>query len=382
MSFVPVTGPATFRAGEPPRDGARRVLRRAPHGRAADPGRAAGAHQGPRARRPAPERALLSGAALLGHATRRGRQVRPRSEWAVVAGRRAGASRRGPDHPARHSAGARRVSTRRPPRGSCAPCSTPWPTRCRGPPRSRRGGRRSPAASPRRARHTVDPDFTRRLQERVARARARSSDDRPQLVVDRAADRGRRGGAGRWRRTRRAPGPRLRERRPRLRCRRALDRVRPRRESRLRRPRAHPRQHRAACGRRRVAGARALPRAARPRRADPRHRRARQPARHRRHRPQGGRGRRALAAPPRPRRHREGRADRGAEGSPARGGAADRALRPGGAVRLPVAARAARRRADRRGDGPARRRRDARSSRSATTGPSSIRRCSSAPSAG
>ena len=44
--------------------------------------------------------------------------------------------------------------------------------------------RRPPIASGTGAvRHTVDPDFTRRLQERVARARARSSDDRPQLVT-------------------------------------------------------------------------------------------------------------------------------------------------------------------------------------------------------
>ncbi|WP_457208998.1 SNF2 helicase-associated domain-containing protein, partial [Nocardioides sp. P5_C9_2] len=44
--------------------------------------------------------------------------------------------------------------------------------------------RRSPAravtSAP--ASHRVDPDFTRRLEERVARARARGTDDRPQLV--------------------------------------------------------------------------------------------------------------------------------------------------------------------------------------------------------
>ena len=173
-----------------------------------------------------------------------------------------------------------------------------------------------------------------------------------------------------------------RERRPRLRRRRAVDRVGPRRQPRLRRPGAHPRQHRAASRRRRLAGAGAVPRAAGARRAHPRHRRARQPARRRRRRPQGGRGRRAVAAPPRPRRHREGRADRGAQGTQARGAAADGLFGPealfGFQWQLALHGDAA----DRRGDGPARGRRDADHQAPRQLDRRRLPRCSSAPSAG
>ena len=154
MSFVPVTGPASFRAGEPPRDGVvefsdeRRTV--------ALPIRGAlpvltKAHS---ARRPAPER----GAAERRGPARACGSSRPASSDPTRAGCRGRWPRwRRPTRTGSPSSPPRArtpASTRRPPRGSCAPCSTPSPTRCRGPPRSRPVGRRSPAGRPAPRAHT------------------------------------------------------------------------------------------------------------------------------------------------------------------------------------------------------------------------------------
>ena len=165
------------------------------------------------------------------------------------------------------------------------------------------------------------------------------------------AGRGRRGRAGRRLRPAGAPGPRRAQPAALRRCRAALDRVRTRRHARLRRPGPHPRQHRAAGRGRRLAGARPAARAAGARRDHPRRGRARRPARGRPAGAQGPRRRRAVAAQPGP------RPDRGDRAPPrvreAGGAAHRRALRPGLAVLLHLAAGAARRPAHPGGDGPA-----------------------------
>ena len=123
---------------------------------------------------------------------------------------------------------------------------------------------------------------------------------------------------------------------------------------RVRRSRSHPRRDRAARRRRGLAGARPAARAARARPDHARRRRAREPARGRRRCVGHPRRRRAVAAEPGSRPDR----DHGAGPVPAdvgaRGTAADRDVRRGRPVQLPVAARAARRPADRGGDGAAR----------------------------
>ena len=316
MSFVPVTGPATFRAGDPPREGVvefsddRRTV--------ALPIRAAlpvltRAHARDDLH---PSVALLSGAALLGHAAGRGRQVRAR-----------------PAGPAGGSAGARR---RRPRPGRDArPGPGPRGPR-RGRPRAgargaRRGGRRDaahraarPAAARRRraaaaARTAVDPDFTRRLQARSPSAVARPT-TAPSWSPSRCGSRPTRRS---WSPARCGWSCRCTTRR--TRCTSATPpllwtEAGPA-QPRLRRPGPHPRHHRAARGRRGLAGARPAARAAGARPDHPRHRRAGQPARRRRARRSTARASTCSGRAPRPRPDRTRRCSTGPAGAP-RGAAA------------------------------------------------------------
>lgn len=181
MSFVPVTGPATFRAAEPPRDGLvefsdeRRTV--------ALPIRGAlpvltKAHNRDDLH---PSVALLSGAALLGMRLVAAGKFGPDPSglsWQVAALERADEDRITQLAAARSHDGLDAATAEGIVRAvldavaDAMPRAAPIATRR--PPIA--GGQAGPRA-PR-----VDPDFTRRLQERVARARARSSDDRPQLV--------------------------------------------------------------------------------------------------------------------------------------------------------------------------------------------------------
>ncbi|EON25744.1 SNF2-related protein [Nocardioides sp. CF8] len=181
MSFVPVTGPATFRAAEPPRDGLvefsdeRRTV--------ALPIRGAlpvltKAHNRDDLH---PSVALLSGAALLGMRLVAAGKFGPDPSglsWQVAALERADEDRITQLAAARSHDGLDAATAEGIVRAvldavaDAMPRAAPIATRR--PPVA--GGQAGPRA-PR-----VDPDFTRRLQERVARARARSSDDRPQLV--------------------------------------------------------------------------------------------------------------------------------------------------------------------------------------------------------
>jgi superfamily II DNA or RNA helicase len=181
VSFVPVTGPATFRAGEPPRDGLvefsdeRRTV--------ALPIRGAlpvltKAHARDDLH---PSVALLSGAALLGMRLVAAGKFGPDASglsWQVAALERADEDRITQLAAARAHTGLDAATAEGIVRAvldavaDAMPRAAPIATR------------RPPIASGRAApqQRRVDPDFTRRLQERVARARARSSDDRPQLV--------------------------------------------------------------------------------------------------------------------------------------------------------------------------------------------------------
>lgn len=180
MSFVPVTGPATFRAGEPPRDGLvefsdeRRTV--------ALPIRGAlpvltKAHARDDLH---PSVALLSGAALLGMRLVAAGKFGPDPSglsWQVAALERADEDRITQLAVARAHAGLDAATAEGIVRAVLDAVADAMP---RAAPISTR---RPPIAGGQSAsRHGVDPDFTRRLQERVARARARSSDDRPQLV--------------------------------------------------------------------------------------------------------------------------------------------------------------------------------------------------------
>ncbi len=191
MSFVPVSGPATFRAGEQPRDGtveftggprtvslpirgALPVLTRA-HAQS-------DVH---------PSVALLSGAALLGMRLVAAGRFGPDetgTRWQV-----AGLDATDEDRIAQLARARARegldvdtaegiVRAVLDAVADAMPRAAPLATR-RSPARAA-GAATSTSArastSPRP--HHVDPDFTRRLEERVARARARGTDDRPQLV--------------------------------------------------------------------------------------------------------------------------------------------------------------------------------------------------------
>ncbi len=181
MSFVPVTGPATFRAGEPPREamvefsddrrtvalpirGALPVLTRA-HARD-------DLH---------PSVALLSGAALLGLrlvAAGRFEPAASGTSWQVATLPRDDEDRIAQLVAARAHEGLDQATAEGIVRAvldavaDAMPRAAPIATR------------RTPIPSGQPpTRRSADPDFTRRLQERVARAKARSSDDRPQLVT-------------------------------------------------------------------------------------------------------------------------------------------------------------------------------------------------------
>ncbi|KRF37532.1 DEAD/DEAH box helicase [Nocardioides sp. Soil805] len=181
MSFVPVSGPATFRAGEQPRDGTveftggRRTVSLPIRGALPVLTRAhaqSDVH---------PSVALLSGAALLGMRLVAAGRFGPDetgTRWQV-----AGLDATDEDRIAQLArARAREGLDEGTAEGivravldavaDAMPRAAPLATR-RSPARDA-----ATAAAPRR----VDPDFTRRLEERVARARARGSDDRPQLV--------------------------------------------------------------------------------------------------------------------------------------------------------------------------------------------------------
>ena len=190
MSFVPVTGPASFRAGEPPREGLiefsdeRRTV--------ALPIRGAlpvltTAHSRDDLH---PSVALLSGAALLGMRLVAAGKFGPAPSglaWQVGALERDDEERITKLAAARAHAGLDAATAEGIVRAvldavvDAMPRAAPIATRR--PPIASGAGATRNAAGHAPSRHTVDPDFTRRLQERVARARARSSDDRPQLVT-------------------------------------------------------------------------------------------------------------------------------------------------------------------------------------------------------
>lgn len=181
MSFVPVTGPATFRAGEPPRDGhvefsdERRTV--------ALPIRGAlpvltKAHNRDDLH---PSVALLSGAALLGMRLVAAGKFGPDPSglsWQVAALDRADEDRITDLAAARAHEGLDAATAEGIVRAVLDAVADAMPRAA--PIATRRPPIASGQAAPRA--RAVDPDFTRRLQERVARARARSSDDRPQLV--------------------------------------------------------------------------------------------------------------------------------------------------------------------------------------------------------
>jgi SNF2 family DNA or RNA helicase len=181
VSFVPVTGPATFRAGEPPRDGLvefsdeRRTV--------ALPIRGAlpvltKAHARDDLH---PSVALLSGAALLGMRLVAAGKFGPDPSglsWQVAALERADEDRITQLAAARSHSGLDAATAEGIVRAVLDAVADAMPRAA--PIATRRPPIASGQSAPRA--HRVDPDFTRRLQERVARAKARSSDDRPQLV--------------------------------------------------------------------------------------------------------------------------------------------------------------------------------------------------------
>ena len=190
MSFVPVTGPASFRAGELPRDGLveftdeRRTV--ALPIRGALPVLTA-AHARDDLH---PSVALLSGAALLGMRLVAAGKFGPAPSglaWQVGALDSDDDERITRLAAARAHAGLDAATAEGIVRAvldavvDAMPRAAPIATR-RAPIAGGAAGH-GPAGHGPPTRHTVDPEFTRRLQERVARARARSSDDRPQLVT-------------------------------------------------------------------------------------------------------------------------------------------------------------------------------------------------------
>lgn len=176
-----MTGPATFRAGEPPRDGLvefsdeRRTV--ALPIRGALPVLTKAHHRDDLH----PSVALLSGAALLGMRLVAAGKFGPDPSglsWQVAALERADEDRITQLAAARAHAGLDAVTAEGIVRAVLDAVADAMPRAA--PIATRRPPIASGQAAPRR--HQVDPDFTRRLQERVARAKARSSDDRPQLV--------------------------------------------------------------------------------------------------------------------------------------------------------------------------------------------------------
>ena len=175
VSFVPVTGPATFRAADPPREGVVEFTDERRTVTPADPGGAAGADQGAQPRRPAPERRAAVGggaAGRCGWSRRASSRRRPATgtgtpSWRISGARR---GRRGPDRDARARAAARRRA------GGARP--------------DRRGRRRDaaqpPAEAPARRRRVAarrrGPTFEERLQARLAQHRRVDPTDLPQLV--------------------------------------------------------------------------------------------------------------------------------------------------------------------------------------------------------
>ena len=348
MSFVPVTGPATFRAGEPPREGVveftdeRRTV--------ALPMRAAlpvltKAHARDDVH---PSVGLLAGAALLGTAAGRGRQVRAGRRRAELAGRRRSTPTTRTGSRMLAARARRRPRRRRRPSGWCARCSTPSPTRAA----QRAAARPAPAPAPAPA-----DDFASRLQAPAPRGTAAAAP-----TTGRSWSGSRCGSRPTRRSWSRAPcgwcsrstTSRTRSTCATPRC-SGPSRARGARTGSATGP-APTRRIALRGGGRGLAGARPAARAAGPRRDHPRRRRARQPARGRRRRRCSERGvdvlwprslGRDLTARP--------VLDRGPSGA-ARGAAPDRAVRPRRAVRLQLAGRPARRAAHRRGDGPAGRR--------------------------
>jgi superfamily II DNA or RNA helicase len=190
VSFVPVTGPASFRAGEPPRDG---LVEFSDDRRTVSlPIRGAlpvltSAHSRDDLH---PSVALLSGAALLGMRLVAAGKFGPAPSglaWQVGALDRDDEERITRLANARAHAGLDAATAEGIVRAvldavvDAMPRAAPIATRRA--PIAGGGGGAGAGAGAGSSRHTVDPDFTRRLQERVARARARSSDDRPQLVT-------------------------------------------------------------------------------------------------------------------------------------------------------------------------------------------------------
>ena len=189
MSFVPITGPARIRVADPPRDG---VIEFSDERRTVSlPIRGAlpvltSAHARDDLH---PSVALLSGAALLGMRLVAAGKFGPAPSglaWQVGALDADDEERITRLAAARAHAGLDTATAEGVVRAvldavvDAMPRAAPIATR-RPPIAGGAGGATTGSHLPHR--HTVDPDFTRRLQERVARARARSKDDRPQLVT-------------------------------------------------------------------------------------------------------------------------------------------------------------------------------------------------------
>ena len=299
MSFVPVTGPARLLAGEPPREGSveftdeRRTIVLPIRGALPVLAKARDRRRGCTRRS-----RLLAAPRCSGCAS-----SPPASSSPSEGG--AGGSRRSTPttsaaSPSWRAPGPGTASTRRPPRASCAACSTPWSTRC---PARPRGAHVTAAPRPRSARRRsrAAPTRSATAAERIARIRARGLDDLPQLVTlslrVEADEEELVAGACRLVlqvHDEREPAPRLRRRR-------AVERARPDAVHGFGdRARTHAALalRDAADG---LAAARAAARAAGARRDHARHRRAGQPARGRRRGAARARRRRAVAAQPGPR---------------------------------------------------------------------------------
>lgn len=178
MSFVPVSGPATFRAGEQPRDGTvefsdeRRTVSLPMRGALPVLTRA---HSQPDVH---PSVALLSGAALLGMRLVAAGRFAPDetgTRWQVAGLDAADEDRIAQLARARAREGLDVGTAEGIVRAVLEAVADAMP---RAAPLATRRSPARAAATP----HRVDPDFTRRLEERIARARSRGNDDRPQLV--------------------------------------------------------------------------------------------------------------------------------------------------------------------------------------------------------
>ena len=181
MSFVPVSGPATFRAADQPREGTveftdeRRTVSLPVRGALPVLTRAhaqADVH---------PSVALLSGAALLGMRLVAAGRFGPDetgTRWQVAGLDAADEDRIAQLARARAREGLDLATAEGIVRAVLEAVADAMPRAA--PLATRRSPARAAAAAA--TTHRVDPDFTRRLEERVARARARGNDDRPQLV--------------------------------------------------------------------------------------------------------------------------------------------------------------------------------------------------------